>query len=213
MASRIISMSLWGTDPMYTRGAIENARLAPLVYPSWTLRIYCDKTTNCRDELRKLGCDVRLAVNLGGFHGAFWRFLPASEPGVDALIVRDTDSRLNCREASAVAEWLQSGKGAHVMRDHPHHLNWPILSGMWGIRGGVIADMEARIKRWGKWDAKLDDQYFLAYCVWPDVREDCLQHATGISPFGGRPFPPHEPWEGDYVGQVFDADNRKDTTR
>ena len=210
---RLITMSLWGSDPVYTRGALENARLAPLIYPGWVLRVYCDRSTAVAEELRRLGCEVRPMTSRGAYHGAFWRFLPAGDPKLDAMIVRDTDSRLNSREAAAVDEWLKSGKGAHVMRDHPHHLNWPILAGMWGVRGGIVPDMPERIRQWHKWEQKLDDQYFLAHRVWPNVKDNCLQHATGISPFGGRPFPMHPPCESDYVGQVFDADNRKDTTR
>ncbi|HPC77997.1 MAG TPA: hypothetical protein PK811_06665, partial [bacterium] len=44
---------------------------------------------------------------------------------------RDTDSRLNPREADAVEEWIESGKSFHIMRDHPQH-NVPICGGMWG---------------------------------------------------------------------------------
>jgi len=35
---------------------------------------------------------------------------------------RDLDSRLNSREAAAVAEWLDDEEmGFHFMRDHPAH--------------------------------------------------------------------------------------------
>ena len=61
----------------------------------------------------------------------FWRFEPAGEEDVDVMISRDTDSRLNLREKFAVEEWLESDKGFHIMRDHPHH-GYPVLGGMWG---------------------------------------------------------------------------------
>ncbi len=41
----------------------------------------------------------------GGIAGMFWRFLVADDPQVDRFIVRDSDSRLNARDAYAVAEW------------------------------------------------------------------------------------------------------------
>jgi hypothetical protein len=44
----------------------------------------------------------------GGIAGMFWRFLVAEDDAVDRYIVRDSDSRLNAREAAAVAEWMAS---------------------------------------------------------------------------------------------------------
>ena len=81
-----------------------------------------------------------------------------SQQQLQVAIVRDLDSRLSAREASAVAQWLdiakKQGLFLHVMRsissivsiylwsivchleeiclrDHPHH-SAPMLAGMWG---------------------------------------------------------------------------------
>jgi len=35
MKKKIISFSLWGDKPMYTIGAIKNAKLAEEIYPGW----------------------------------------------------------------------------------------------------------------------------------------------------------------------------------
>lgn len=206
-------MSVWGSSRMYWEGALINSRIYKEIYPGWTLRIYTDEQNEFTQELLGNGAQVCLMRNPGGIFGMFWRFIPASDEGLDALIVRDADSRLNIREATAVEAWLASGKGAHVMRDHPHHLNWPMLGGMWGIRGGVIPDMKERILAWNRWEKKLDDMYFLAESVWPDIQHNCLQHVRGISPFGGEPFPPHPPCSCDYVGQVYYEDSVKDSSR
>ncbi|MBY6266395.1 hypothetical protein EI613_31525 (plasmid) [Azospirillum sp. 412522] len=211
--TRLISMSVWGDQPMYWEGVLENARIAPVIYPGWRLRIYTDTENAFTREAERLGAEIRVMRNRGGIHGMFWRFLPAAEPDVEAVIVRDADSRLNLREAAAVAEWLASGRGTHVMRDHPHHLAWPMLGGMWGIRGGTIPDMAERIDRWGRWDKKLDDMYFLAEVVWPMVKDHCLQHCRGSSPWGGVPFPQHPPCGCDYVGQVYNAGGVRDSSR
>ena len=40
---KIISFCLWGDDPKYTKGAIENADIATELYPSWTCRYYVGK--------------------------------------------------------------------------------------------------------------------------------------------------------------------------
>ena len=38
---KIISFSLWGSNPKYTIGAIRNAELTPIIYPGWVSRFYC----------------------------------------------------------------------------------------------------------------------------------------------------------------------------
>ena len=50
---------------------------------------------------------------------------------MEVFLSRDLDSRLNAREAAAVAEFLQSGAGVHIMRDHPAHAA-VMMGGMWG---------------------------------------------------------------------------------
>ena len=44
--NRVISMSLYGSNPRYTRGAIENAKLVDKVFPGWKLRIYLSNASN-----------------------------------------------------------------------------------------------------------------------------------------------------------------------
>jgi len=211
--ARIVSMSVWGNNRMYWEGALANAILCKTIYPGWRLRLYTDTTNDFTRDISEIGGEIQIHENLGGIYGMFWRFLPVSEPNVDSVIVRDSDSRLNTREAAAVEAWLASGKSAHVMRDHPHHVRWPMLGGMWGVRGGVIPDIEAKIRTWGRWSAKVDDMRFLASVIWPLIARDCVQHVRGYSPFGGEPFPPHSPSDSDYVGQVFYEGNRKDLSR
>ena len=53
----IIAFSLWGDGEKYLNGALENARLAPEIYPHWTCRFYCDDTVPkpVRDQLACAG--------------------------------------------------------------------------------------------------------------------------------------------------------------
>ena len=202
----IISFSLWGDDPIYRRGAIENIRLAALHYPGWRVRIHTDDPA-LLDGATPGGVPlevVRMPANVG-IRGMFWRFLAASDQQADPIIFRDCDSRLNPREASAVSAWLASGHRFHVMRDHPDHAGWPMLGGMWGVRGGTLQDMERRIAAWGVWREKLDDMRFLAERVWPEARLDMMHHSsvpTGLAP--AEPFPPHPSCDG-FVGQIVAA--------
>lgn len=220
---KVIAFSLWGQDPRFVAGAISNIKLAPLYYPGWTCRVYISSEVPFarHRELRLAGFEIyQRGSALGALDGLFWRFEPAYEPGVEAFISRDLDSRLNPREAAAVNEWLESGKRLHTMRDHYEHIV-PILGGMWGCRHWPeFADL---LRGWKQRNRMGDDQEFLKHVIWPLVKDDCIQHdrytvdTTVNTPrgpftykpvefFGGsnlRPFPAHPPMDssfGEHVG-------------
>ncbi|HEY2899209.1 MAG TPA: hypothetical protein VGL59_01450 [Polyangia bacterium] len=215
----LIAFGLWGGQALYVRGALENVRAAAQHYPGYRVRIYTDDPMVLDQAASALsggaaadaagfaaGAGTPLEVVVmppnQGIRGMFWRFLAASDQQADPILFRDCDSRLNPREASAVRAWLGSGRRFHVMHDHPHHADWPMLGGMWGVRGGVVTDMEARIAAFGLWAQKPDDMHFLTAHVWPEARRDVVHHAsvaTHVAP--AVPFPPHAPWSG-FVGQI-----------
>jgi len=62
-----------------------------------------------------------------------WRFFPTLDPQVDVYVSRDLDSTMTSREAEAVKEWMNSGKGIHSMRDHPWH-GVEMVGASWGAR-------------------------------------------------------------------------------
>lgn len=199
----VISFALWGHEPMYLAGASKNADLAAKLYPGWSLRCYSEPQH--ASELRRLGYQViEKERTLGGWEGLFWRFLPATDPTVERFISRDLDSRLNPREAAAVAEWIASGKFLHVMRDAPNH-DVPILGGMWGC--GYWPMIGGLMKSWTVWDRKGCDQEFLAALVWPRLFEKAMIHDSCRTHPWIKPFPPHEPMipdiHGTFVGQIM----------
>src|SRR4051812_42935887 len=117
---KVISFSVWGDDPSFVEGALQNAELDKEYYPGWQVWMYCgyDVPVKQRERLRtKFKLYLRNAVN-SPWEGLFWRFEPACCSWVEAFISRDCDSRLNPREAAAVEDWLKSGKTLHTMRDH-----------------------------------------------------------------------------------------------
>jgi hypothetical protein len=214
-ASGLIAFSLWGRDPLYLNGAVENIAKAAAFYPGFRLRFYTDDPAALDDAARTrtghTAADNRHGVNVeivempraSGMRGLFWRFLAASDQQADPILFRDCDSRLNAREAAAVAAWIESGRGFHVMHDHPHHADWPILAGMWGVRGGVVTDMDLRVGAWGRYDDKMADQRFLAAEIWPLAQRDVMHHASVPSCVApAEPFPPHPPCSG-FVGQII----------
>lgn len=66
-----------------------------------------------------------------------WRFFPIGDPTVDIFMVRDIDSAVVTRGASAVKQWLESDKIFHTMRDHPDHNAW-VMGGLWGAKNTAL---------------------------------------------------------------------------
>ena len=155
----------------------------------------------------------------GDWNGMFWRFYAASDPNVDVVISRDTDSRLTLREKAAVDEWLDSDKDFHIMRDHPCHAA-PIMGGMWGVRNGLLLDMSKSIREFPKEDRWQIDQDFLREVIWPRIVNHAYTHDEYFTIGGqkGNPFPIKREGGNDeggypvnFVGQVFnenDVDSR-----
>ena len=55
-------------------------------------------------NLTALGAEIKEIPSGKGYSsGMFWRFMVADDPTVDRYIIRDTDSRLNARERSALS--------------------------------------------------------------------------------------------------------------
>ena len=175
---KIISFCLWGNNPKYTKGAIENADIATELYPSWTCRYYVGKSTPpkiVQELTKRKNTEIFIMNEEGNWSGMFWRFFPASEPDVELMISRDTDSRLSLRERWAVEEWINSDKSFHVMRDHPAHAT-EILGGMWGAKHGVLRVMSELIHKYSKGEFWQVDQNFLREKIWPLVMDDCFVH-------------------------------------
>tara|TARA_Y100000389_G_scaffold190994_1_gene216479 strand:+ start:34 stop:1029 length:996 start_codon:yes stop_codon:yes gene_type:complete len=134
----LIAFSLYGDNPKYTEGAVQNVLLANIVYPNWTCRFYVDNSVpkKITDELLELGAQVYFVKsnkNIKKRQRSLWRFLALGE--VCRVIFRDTDSRVNTREKAVIQNWLKSGKTYSRIWDAEHredgHAN-PLMGGMWG---------------------------------------------------------------------------------
>lgn len=203
---KIISFSLWGDNPTYTIGAIKQSALAKKHFPGWICRFY---VADCVSEdiinTIKSQDNTEIAeMGPGDWTAMFWRFYPASEPDVEVMISRDTDSRLNSRESAAVNEWLKSEKDFHIMRDHPQH-GTEILGGMWGVRGNILANLKELITRYDKGNFWQVDQNFLREMVFPLVKNNSCVHDEY---FQKIPFPTKRK-PGLFIGQAFDQDDNK----
>ncbi len=198
---KVISFSLWGDKPMYTVGAVKNADLALEVYPGWICRYYVGKSVPLdivNSLIERGNTEVFVMSEQGDWTSMFWRFYAASDPEVDVMLSRDTDSRLTVREKAAVDDWLSGDKLFHIMRDHPFH-STEILGGMWGVRNG-IPDLKESILQYKKGDFWQIDQNFLKEKVFSAIINSVCIHDEF---FSNSPFPKDR--EGlEFVGQVFD---------
>lgn len=135
---KIISYCLWGDLPLYTVGAISNAKLAQQIYPDWICRFYIHRNsvpTWVVEELQKQpNVEISYYENDVGWGGMLHRFYPATEDDVSVMISRDTDSRLSVREKACVDDWLyKSTKKIHTIRDACVHQS-QMMGGLWGVR-------------------------------------------------------------------------------
>lgn len=217
---RVISYSLYGPEDAkkYWLGAVENAKNIEHNFPGWTMRIYYDSPellAKCGDHsdgrqyaLLKCahhGAEIVARGREGDLQDRMtWRFTAIDDPAVDAMIVRDADSRLDAREKDVVEEWLVSGKAVHSILDHPAHGGRPLNGGLWGVRGGVLPNVEAMLRDWEAHDAPLviahdPDQQFLTSRIWPLVKDDCILHVTHCQ----RAFPQGKPFPAARIGKRF----------
>lgn len=192
----VIAFSVWGSDPRYLNGAVNNAIVARYLYPGWTARFYTNDSTPeaFRNALRSNAAEVAMTDLPAEDFGLFWRFLVEDDPKVAIYVVRDADSVMNVKERAAVARWLESGRAFHVMRDSLAH-NDLMLAGMWGAHRGNIGDMRERIARYvaelprmGNYQHK--DQHFLRDVVWPIAKGSLLTHDRFFNFMEPERFPP-----------------------
>lgn len=223
---KIISFSVWGSNPKYAEAAYKNLLLQPEIYPGWTCRFYVDETVplsviNKLKGTPEIQSEIVLMPHSDGNYGLFWRFEPLKDKTIERFIVRDSDSRLNVREASAVKEWEESGKEFHIMRDHPQH-GAKICGGMFGATSNFIEKIapiyDEELKKFlstltfdriftprGKYFNC--DQPFLWSCIWPRIINSHIAHIKDLPNlrFTGkeRLFPIENP-DGTFVGQPIE---------
>jgi tetratricopeptide (TPR) repeat protein len=201
----VIAFSLWGRQPTYLHGALDNLLAAPRLYPGWQVRIYLDDSVppDWQALLRELGADLRLQpAGQITRQKLCWRFQVANDPGVHRFLVRDIDSVLTARERAAVDAWIASGRSFHIMRDWWTHTDL-MLAGMWGGIAGRLPALDALLATYrpAAMETPNVDQWFLRDRVWPLLRDDCLVHDRCFRMAGSLPWPTPDPPGTEHVGQ------------
>ncbi len=192
----VVAFSLWGDVPLYVRGAVENAAAIPRLLPGWTCRIYHDDSVprEALHELANLGAElVAMPPHRETGLGLFWRFGAAVDPSVRRFLCRDTDSRPSPRETAAIEAWVASGRDFHIIRDEILHCE-VMLAGLWGGKAGLLPDLPERVARWQaanphRMNARVEDQRFLRFEVWPLARGRVLIHDSVYRVLGSVDFP------------------------
>jgi hypothetical protein len=215
---RVIAMSLYGSGRRYTMGAVRNAQLAPVVYPGWLLRFYCERPGPSNvygavppmiiRRLEQLGAEIMYLEKAGNPRS--WRFHIVEDENVEIFIIRDCDSRLTSRDSAVVADWINQGPGyiAHCIRDHPSHTWQALNAGLWGARREAFARIFNNsfckaIPKYG--DSYMADTHFLNREVWPKIVNVSFCHDS----FSCNKYPSSHPLpvariEYEHLGQVYD---------
>lgn len=206
-----IAFSLYGTDNKYIVGAVTNARQASKFYPGWKVIFFCgqDIAANVLNELRTYGAETVIVTGPTGFASAAWRFQASFILDAEAVIFRDTDSRLSFREAKAVADWLASDKAVHVMRDHPNH-KWEIQAGMFGVIPKRLPRFLRKLANEKFGDYYGQDQDFLRRALYYPNRLNCyINDDFALQSIGIRKF--STPRKSDeFIGEIIDARGKPD---
>jgi len=186
---KIISFSLWGNDPKYVMGALENVKAQQQLFPDWTCRFYVHNSTVIQmpkefKQLQELSETIikgeTPVIKHMDMPGMFWRFEVLKDKDVERFIIRDTDGRLTQRDKNCVKDWERSGKEFHIIRDHPMH-NTKIMGGMWGATKKFIDrinydDLINSFSNLSYNNIYATDQEFLARMIYPLVKDSALIH-------------------------------------
>lgn len=182
LSRRIVSFSLFGSEPGYCETAILNAQAMGQLYPGWEMWVFHDNTvpTSVLQRLEAAGAHLTTPSEWGIAHwpGTFWRFAALLFPHTEKVIFRDADSVVSIRESALVSVWLTSGKPFHVLRDWYSHVDL-ILAGLWGAHAPFLGDIRSLVEAFlgqGNLHPTHADQHFLAESIWPRIRDYVLEH-------------------------------------
>jgi len=173
---KIISVSLYGTNPIYFNGALKIKDDIPVYFPGWQLRVYMHYQVDPKimnDFLKK---GVQLIIikqdKVTPSDSTFWRFLAAQDDVI--FISRDADYQLNKYDYSMTQNWIMNRKTkffkytffSSVDFINPiirklFKLNNHFAAGRWGGRDKCVPDMLERINNFKKRNIWHSDEVFL----------------------------------------------------
>ena len=211
MSMNLVSFSLYGHEEKYFAGALRNAEIVSGSMPGWIPIFFLDNNVPASfvKALEGLGSLVRIREPDWHQNGMFWRFRAFFEVGATRVLIRDSDSRINARDLCAIDCWVDSGLGAHIIRDHPLHQSL-LMGGMWGAKSELLADHLL-------WNCINDfgvergaDQEFLNRHIYPVVKSRALIHDSFFLLELNSTKIPMSRHQGEFIGEVIDESDEFD---
>jgi len=179
---KLFSFTLYGNNPLYTNGAIQNSIQIPKIFgSSYKVRFYViNVEKSIIDKLRSNQAEV-IEMKDNEFNVMkdykFFRFLAVKKDNI--VFFRDCDSIVSYREKIMINEFLESNKKLHIIRDHPNHKEH-IMAGLFGINKCLIPTElvlelinSSNLKDINQYNV---DQLFLAKFIYPLFKKDMLIH-------------------------------------
>jgi hypothetical protein len=185
--AKVVSVSLFGRNKKYIRGAQKLANSILKNLPEWRLVFFVGNSVPLKIKNALIATNATLIMvnEAEDLSAAAWRFRTWELGNPDYVIFRDSDSIVSSREARAVVQWVESGMVAHIIRDHPLH-SAKILAGLWGLRPKETEWFAEEVKGFNFLDTYGSDQEFLANSIYPRISTKSMVHAS---------FHKHEPAE------------------
>lgn len=212
---KIISFSLWGNDPKYIQGALENIKCRDKYLSDWICRFYIHESVSAQHKHNISSqplCEIIDKTGSLGTHmdkpGMFWRFEVLNDKDVERFIIRDADSRINQRDIACINHWIKSDKEFHIIRDHPYH-NTKIMGGMWGATKKFMDKINYNelLNEFNNSEYQntfATDQEFLARKIYPMAKHVALIHDNADRFREGAYKIPHINIDGNFVGKPID---------
>lgn len=212
---KVISYSLWGDNPKYVVGALENIKNQKELFPDWVCRFYVHPTVpeNVLRALEKEGAQIYVKydepfIKHMDAPGMFWRFEVLKDTRIERCMVRDTDGRLTQREKNCVIDWERTGAEFHIIRDNVMH-GTKIMGGMWGATKDFIhrINYDNLLKQFTETPYQniyCTDQEFLARKIYPLVKDTACIHDDWDRYGEGARRIPHLRIGKDYIGQPIE---------
>jgi hypothetical protein len=163
---KVFSFCLYGTEPNYYTGLLENIALVKQYYPDFDIVVYkgeCDPNWVLPEGVT---VDV---TNRKGPINALLRYIPLNYAEVG--FVRDADSRIDTRDRWCIDEFLKSDKSYHTIRDHYWHAS-RLMAGTFGWKRPMTVMLPTHEVEYGF------DEHFLAHAVYESVKSDMLVHTS-----------------------------------
>jgi len=190
---KVFSFCLYGTEPNYYTGLLENIKLIRDHFPEFEIFVFrgvCDPTWTIPEGVTVVETQREGIVN------TISRYLPLQTAEIG--FVRDTDSRITERDRWCIRDFLESPYSYHVIRDHIWHKS-RIMAGMFGWKKPLDFAMEVPTDTYYGCD-----EAYIASAIYPRIASDLLVH-TNIYAFPGEHSRrlPETTDTADFVGNVI----------